>query len=85
MRGDPNPPAASPGALLEIDRKVKGPLYRKEGVLEYWIVNLEDGVLEVQRRDEGGVTRVFRPGETIAPVAFPDAEFAVDDVLGHHQ
>ncbi|GAA6732967.1 Uma2 family endonuclease [Thermus oshimai] len=41
---------------LAFDREVKPPLYAKAGVLEVWIVNLKEGVLEAYREPKGGFT-----------------------------
>jgi Uma2 family endonuclease len=47
-------------------------------------VNLVDDVIEV-RRDPGPsgyrTLRHIRPGETVAPLEFPDLVLAVDDLL----
>jgi Uma2 family endonuclease len=67
---------------LAIDRDVKGPLYRGERVLEYWIVNLIDEVIEVHRSSEPRIVRTARRGESLSPVAFPDLVIAVEDILG---
>lgn len=63
----------------------KAPRYARTGVRELWIVNLQQDRLEVFREPgpDGYVTAsVFRRGETIAPLAFPDLQIAVDDILG---
>ena len=70
---------------LAFDRHDKADLYAQANVPEYWVVNLAQAIIE--RRSEpvsGAYTRVtpFRAGETIAPLAFPDAGFRVDDVFG---
>jgi Uma2 family endonuclease len=67
---------------LAFDRDVKGPLYRGEAVLEYWIVNLVDDTLEVHLRDEPAMIRTLRRGDTISPAAFPDLVSTVDEILG---
>lgn len=67
---------------LAIDRNIKGPLYRGEAIAEYWIVNLVDQVVEVQRHQEPRVARVFRRGETVSPLAFPDLVITIDAILG---
>lgn len=69
---------------LRTDRERKGPLYARYGVPEYWIVNLADDVLEVYREpgEEGyALRRLLRAGERVAPLAFPDFEVAVADLL----
>lgn len=39
---------------LGLDRDVKAPLYAESGVVEYWIVNLQERVVEVYRAPDGG-------------------------------
>lgn len=68
---------------LALDRGRKLRLYAREGVPEYWIVNLVDDCVEVQRRPAGevyGETRTHLRGESIAvgPRAQP---VAVHDLL----
>ena len=61
---------------LHYDRTVKLRLYAREGVPEYWIVDVSSETLEIFRRPSGdGYTQVQRAAraESIAPVAFPDA------------
>jgi len=70
---------------LEYDRRVKIPLYARAGIPETWLVRLEDGCIEVHR-DPAATgyreMRTFRPGDAVAPLAFPDLEVAVAAVLG---
>jgi hypothetical protein len=58
------------------------------GLADYWIVNLVDRVVEIHRepRLEGrrwtyAARHVARPGETVSPLARPDASIAVGDLL----
>jgi Uma2 family endonuclease len=70
---------------LNFDRKKKAPLYARAGVPECWIVNLVDRVIERRREPVGAAyatLTVFRSGEHIAPLAFPDVAFEVGDVFG---
>jgi Uma2 family endonuclease len=60
---------------LAKDRGIKLRNYAKEGIREYWIVNLVDDVIEVFLRPRGeGVDTKTTYGlyEAIAPLAFPD-------------
>ena len=69
---------------LRYDREDKRPAYARGGVREFWIVNLEDNVLEVYRDPVGETYRDARtlgPDATIAPLAFPDVELRVGDFL----
>jgi Uma2 family endonuclease len=71
-------------STLAYDRKDKGPAYARSGVREYWLLNLEDNVLEVFREPGASGyrdTRVLQAGETIAPLAFPDLVLRVGDFL----
>jgi Uma2 family endonuclease len=69
---------------LDYDRHTKIPLYSEAGILEYWIVNLvEDHILVYRNPGPAGygVVQVLRRGDTICPLAFPDVEIAVSDLL----
>jgi len=71
-------------STLAYDRKDKGPAYARNGVREYWLLNLADNVLEVFRdpaSDGYRETRILRAEETIAPLAFPDVVLRVGDFL----
>ena len=55
-------------STLAFDRRRKLALYARNGVPEYWIVNLPDACVEVHRQPAGetyGERRVFHAGETI--------------------
>ena len=70
---------------LEYDRDVKGPLYARGGIPEYWLVNLEDSVVEVNRAPEGGgynERQTYTVGESIAPLALPESELRVGWLFG---
>ena len=69
---------------LQHDRTVKQRLYARAGIPEYWILAIPDARLEVYRDpDEDGYCSVTRDaaGESVAPLARPDARIAVDDLL----
>lgn len=69
---------------LDFDRRRKIPLYGRCGVAETWLVNLVAGEVAIYRDpcDIGyGSTQIARPGESIAPLAFPDEQFRVDVLL----
>jgi Uma2 family endonuclease len=78
-------------ATLRLDHHTKASLYAWAGIPEYWIVNLMEGVLEVFREPAPIAGRpygygyrqqaVYRAGESITPVAQPEAVIAVDDLL----
>jgi len=69
---------------LHYDREDKRPAYARGGVREYWILNLEQNVLEVYRDPAGAEyrqTRVLGPDERVAPLSFPDVELRVGDFI----
>jgi len=69
---------------LRFDREVKSVLYAEAGIVEYWIINLVDNVLEVHCDPvkSGYRTRqVLKPTERIAPLCFPDMEILVSDLF----
>lgn len=76
---------------LAFDRGEKASLYASAGVPEYWIVNLVDRRLEVHREPVpvpgapfGHAYRtrtLLLPGESVQPLARPEASVAVADLL----
>ena len=76
---------------LRLDRRIKGGLYARARVPEYWIVNLVDGVLEVHRdpqpapdHDFGAVYRSverYDRSATVTPLAAPAASISVGRLL----
>ncbi len=73
---------------LRSDRNVKGPLYAEAGISEYWIINLQDDVIELYANpDEGAYRRTAKAkrGETITLLTLPDLlkdEVEVSYILG---
>lgn len=69
---------------LDRDRRLKGSLYARAGVPEYWVINLVDGLAEVYTKptDEGYQhTRIVRRGQALTPAAFADVAIPIDDIL----
>jgi Uma2 family endonuclease len=69
---------------VELDRRIKMPLYARAGVREVWLVDLRRDVVEVYRDPTRGgylSVRVARRGESIDPEALPDRGVAVSDLL----
>lgn len=69
----------------DYDREVKVALYSRAGIPETWLVDLESELVEVYRNPcSKGYSEIQRAvrGRGLAPQAFPDVEFAVDDILG---
>jgi Uma2 family endonuclease len=78
-------------ASLDYDRERKGNLYAQAEIIDYWIINLIDRRLEVYRDPDptmlgpGGnhyrTTRHYSAGQKVAPLAVPQAEIAIEDLL----
>jgi Uma2 family endonuclease len=71
-------------STLEADQAGKLPAYGRAGVVEVWIVNLNELAVEVYREphfDGYGNKTVLRPGSQVAALAFPDAAVDVAELL----
>ena len=76
---------------LAIDREQKSGLYARARVPEYWIVNLNDRVLEVYREPGPDTSALYgwayraaqtlNAGEQVSPLAASTARIAVADLL----
>jgi Uma2 family endonuclease len=76
---------------LSFDRRDKGPLYARAGVLDYWIVNLVARVLEVYREPARSAetprgwsyrhVQRLGPGANVSPLGAPSASISVADLL----
>ena len=69
---------------LPYDRTVKQRLYARCGIPEYWILALPEGRLEIHRdpAGDGYQTVTHRAADDrVAPLARPDTQLVVDDLL----
>ena len=70
---------------LGYDRRIKLPLYARHDILETWITNLVQNVIEIYTEPKNGiytVQRIAQRGEQISPTAVPDFVVNVDAILG---
>ena len=70
---------------LAYDRGVKLALYARFLVPEVWLANIPARVIEAYTEPVDGeytVARVYRPGETVSPTAFPDISLPVSQIIG---
>jgi Uma2 family endonuclease len=89
---------ARPGLIVEVaesslrfDRSAKGSLYARAGIVDYWIVDLVDRVVEVYREPEPDATAPygwrylslarFTPPDIIVPIVVPAAPIPVAALL----
>jgi Uma2 family endonuclease len=71
-------------ASLRKDRLVKAAMYARAGIPEYWIVNLDERVVEVHRvAGDGGYATVIThgPEQTLSPEAFGDVIVPIEEIL----
>ena len=76
---------------INYDREVKGSLYAKAAIPEYWLINLKDECVEVFRNPIKAKGRTFgwgystcqtlSRGEWISPLCVPTEKIAVKDLL----
>ncbi|HME99475.1 MAG TPA: Uma2 family endonuclease [Terriglobia bacterium] len=70
---------------LAFDRKIKLPRYALCGTLEVWIEDLRHDVILVFRELEKDAYKssvTLHRGQSVSPLAFPDVQFKVEDLLG---
>ncbi|MDP8924743.1 MAG: Uma2 family endonuclease [Chloroflexota bacterium] len=70
---------------ISVDRDVKGPMYARAGIADYWIFDLDAYCLLVLREpsaDGYRVVRVFARGQQVAPLFAPDFPVDVAEILG---
>jgi len=70
---------------LERDREIKLPAYAAAAIPEVWILNLLEDGLDVYRdpaSDGYGKVRRLERGGRVAPLALPDLELSVEEILG---
>lgn len=67
------------------DREVKGLLYARAAIAEFWLVDLLNESVEVfsqPRADGYQSSSIIKRGERLPSTALPDVDISVDDVLG---
>ncbi|EDN67454.1 Protein of unknown function DUF820 [Beggiatoa sp. PS] len=72
-------------STLNHDRNVKKPLYAHYGIIEYWIVNLNDDCIEVYLNPQAQdyiLIHIMRRGKIILPSQLSHISVAVSDILG---
>ena len=70
---------------VESDRQIKIPLYAENGIIEVWLVDINQQCIEVYREPSpNGYQNIqrFVRGESLSILAFPEIIFTVDEVLG---
>jgi Uma2 family endonuclease len=85
-RSEPEPDVVEVAdSTAEFDRKVKAPLYAQNGIMEYWLIDLNAEAIAVywQPAPEGyQQIKIMQRGQTICVRGLPNTEFTVDEILG---
>src|SRR5689334_13664565 len=66
------------------DQERKTRLYAREGISEYWILNVVDWCLEVYREPKDGVytsRTVLREEDSVSPLSWPEASIPIASLL----
>jgi Uma2 family endonuclease len=69
---------------LDFDRGKKLQVYAHAGILELWVVNLQESTIEIYRDPHFtsyGSKTILRAGDKACPAAFPDVEVDVAELL----
>ncbi len=69
---------------VQKDRRIKGELYARAGIPEYWLINLQNDVVEVHTQPSAsGYTSIApaRSGDSLNPHAFSDLVISVSALL----
>ncbi len=72
-------------STVRSDRYVKVPKYGAAGIPETWLVDLQHGLVLVHtdpQADGYGAVKTLKPGETARPLAFPNVELSIAELLG---
>lgn len=67
----------------EFDKQIKGPMYSRSGVREYWLVDLDHDTLEVKTNPEGDIYKnsaIYTKGDVLRLEAF-DVEIHVSKLI----
>ena len=72
-------------ATLRYDRDLKAPLYARNGIVEYWLVDLVGDVVTCYSRPEDGEyldATMYVRGQVLSPASLPGRGILVTDLLG---
>jgi Uma2 family endonuclease len=67
------------------DREVKIPLYAEANIIEVWLVDINEQIVEVyQQPTAAGYQHIqkFASGQSLSIPAFPDVNISVDEIFG---
>lgn len=70
---------------LQYDKKIKLPIYAQSKIKEYWIVNLQDEIIEIYKSPKNGMYKnnaIVSIEDKVSCSAFSKKRIAVKDILG---
>ena len=73
-------------STIKYDREVKIPLYAEEGVVEVWLVDINDECVEVYQEPVNGKyqkVQTFSRGDNLVMQAFSAVNISVNEILGN--
>ncbi|MDZ8023764.1 MAG: Uma2 family endonuclease [Nostoc sp. DedQUE11] len=72
-------------STIEYDREEKTPLYAEAKIIEVWLVDINEQIVEVYQQPTAAryqLMQKFASGETLSIKAFPDVNISVDEIFG---
>jgi len=72
-------------STVDSDRQLKIPLYAEDGIVEVWLVDINNASVEVYRQPTAtGYQEIlqFHRGQNLSILAFPEVNITVDEILG---
>jgi Uma2 family endonuclease len=72
-------------STLEFDRDVKKEIYAEAGIVEFWIINIKENVIEAFSEPENRTyfqMQIYSRGETIKTKNTPEILLSVSEILG---
>ncbi|XHR85111.1 MAG: Uma2 family endonuclease [Gloeotrichia echinulata GP01] len=72
-------------STVKYDREVKIPLYAQANIIEVWLMDIYEQVVEVYQQPiatEYQHIQKFARGESLSILAFPDVNISVDEIFG---
>lgn len=67
------------------DREEKIPLYAEANIIEVWLVDINEEIVEVYQQPTAAgyqLMQKFVSGQTLSIQAFPDVNISVDEIFG---
>ncbi|WGV24634.1 Uma2 family endonuclease [Halotia branconii] len=73
-------------STIEYDREEKIPLYAQANIIEVWLVDINEEIVEVYQQPTAAgyqLMQKFASSQTLSLPAFPDVNITVNEIFGH--